>query len=227
MAPARARHGVFAVATGSALLAVVMVVCVVVLAACSGGSGGSRPAAASSPAASRGSSSAAAPPAPASSAGSSPAATSAPTTAEPTDPTATVAEVPVTTAPAAPLGASVTSGGVVVSLGAITSVTAVGQLPGEVGGPAVRVPVTLRNDTGGPVDTDLVVVTLADAAGDPAGPVTSDPSAQPLRGVLAAGASATGTYVFTLPTDDRSGVALTVSYSTQAPVVLFTGTIAS
>ena len=66
---------------------------------------------------------------------------------------------------------------------------------------------------------------MTDAAGNPAGPIAADPSA-PLSGVLDPGATKSGTYVFTVPADQRNPVTVTVNYSAGAPTLVFTGQVA-
>jgi hypothetical protein len=43
------------------------------------------------------------------------------------------------------------------------------------------------------------------------------------RGPLAAGATATGKYAFTIPAADRDQVTLTFKYSADTPTAVFTG----
>lgn len=137
-----------------------------------------------------------------------------------------VPTAPVSTAPAVPIGTPATVGGVTVSIGAVTAFTGAAVAPGELGGPAVAVPVTLRNGTGAAVSAAGVVVDLVRADGSPASPLTGDPAA-PVSGTVAPGASVTGVYAFTLAADARSAVSITVSYRTGVPVASFTGSVAS
>lgn len=147
-------------------------------------------------------------------------------TATPSGGLSEVPSLPVTTAPAVPLSSPATVAGVTVSLGTIAAFTGTGVLPGEVAGPAVAVPVTLRNGTGAPVSADDVVVDLVGASGAPAAPLSSPP-ANPLTGTVAPGASVSGTYTFTVPTSERSNVSITVTYRAGVPVARFTGPVPS
>jgi hypothetical protein len=45
-------------------------------------------------------------------------------------------------------------------------------------------------------------------------------------GELAPGASGEGTYVFSIPTEDRADVAVRVNYSPPEPTVIFQGSLA-
>ena len=112
--------------------------------------------------------------------------------------------------------------GVTATVSAIEPVTAEASLPGEVGGPGVAITVEITNGSAGAVDLDAVTVDLTDASGASATPITP-PEPEELSGSVAPGESAQGRYVFSLPTDDRAGATLRVSYSADAPSVLFTG----
>ena len=108
----------------------------------------------------------------------------------------------------------------VVSLEAIDA-TAVGV--GNIAGPALRATVRLTSATSEPVDLDLVSVTLTHGAdGTPASPL-DDPSRAPFAGMLEAGETADGVYVFTVPEDDRDAVTVTVGYRAGAPFLVLSG----
>ena len=190
---------------------------VLALAAC--GSGGVTPAPSASAATSSAAPSSAAPTAPA-----TPTTTAAAPAA--TGGLSEVPTVPVTTAPAVPVSSPATVDGVTVTLGRVTAFTGAAQVPGELGGPAVAVPVTLRNGTGAAVSAGDVVVDLVGADGSPASPFTSGP-AKPLSGTVAPGATVSGVYAFTLGQDARTGVSVTVSLRAGTPVALFTGSVAA
>ena len=136
-----------------------------------------------------------------------------------------VPEAPVTTAPAVGLTDTADFGDrVTARITQVAAVQATATLPGEVSGPAVAVTVEITNSSAETVGLDSVTLTLTDAAGNPASPIAADPST-PLSGVLAAGAAATGTYVFTVPADQRNPVTVTVSYSSGAPTLVFSGQV--
>lgn len=138
----------------------------------------------------------------------------------------TVAEVELTTnAPVAVTDTADYGNGVTVALTTLDSITTTAELPGEIAGPGVAVTVQIVNSGGDAIDLGAVVVDLADAAGTPALPMTTSPAA-PFSGSLAAGGTASGVYVFTLPTGYTAPVTISVSYSVDAPVVVFTGDIA-
>jgi hypothetical protein len=96
------------------------------------------------------------------------------------------------------------------------------QGPGEIAGPAVRFTIRITNTTGKPADLSHTVVNAyygADAS--PAQPLTIGTAAFPAS--LADGASATGTFVFTIPDSARASVVVTVDTSVANPVVAFKG----
>jgi len=140
-----------------------------------------------------------------------------------------VPEVPVTTAPAVALTDTADFGGQVSArISQVSAVQATATLPGEISGPAVAVTVQITNGSGQAIGLDAVTVTMADAGGNPATAISVNPAdpSGPLQGALSAGASASGTYVFTVPADQRNPVTVTVNYSSGAPTVVFTGQVA-
>jgi hypothetical protein len=137
-----------------------------------------------------------------------------------------VPEAPVSTAP--PVGLTDTAdfgGQVSARIAQVNAVQATATLPGEVSGPAVAVTLEITNSSAQAIGLDSVTATLTDAAGNPASPIAADPSA-PLSGVLDPGATNSGTYVFTVPADQRNPVTVTVNYSAGAPTLVFTGQVA-
>lgn len=115
--------------------------------------------------------------------------------------------------------------GVTVTLAALDSITTTAELPGEIAGPGVAVTVRVVNAGSAAIDLSNVVVDLQDAAGTPAIPISTSP-ATPFTGSLAAGATADGVYVFTLPASYTGPATVSVTYTVDAPVVVFTGDIA-
>jgi hypothetical protein len=109
--------------------------------------------------------------------------------------------------------------------------------PGQVSGPGLRLVIQVSNGTGKPVGLDNAVVTIADARGTPGVAMLITPAGSgddaghpgpsnfsyPLRGVLAPGHKASGTYVFTVPAGYRTPVTVNFSYAGGGPVVLFKG----
>ena len=204
-------------------LALLVVAAVVVLVVTGGGGSSSsadrRPAASSSSAPATGSAAGSTAPA------SGSAGSASPLTPTPTGPTSNADEGPAAL-PAVALDASAAVGnGVVATLPGIEGIQAQATGPGNIAGPALRVTVQITNGTNQSVGLDGVAVNLylgADRA--PASPV-DDPSMRPFTGALAAGQSATGVYVFTVPADARDAVTVEVGYQAGAPLLEFTGPV--
>jgi hypothetical protein len=115
-------------------------------------------------------------------------------------------------------------GQVAIRVTELAAITATAELPGEVAGPAVAITIDINNGSAAPIGLDSVTVDLTDGDGNPALPMSTDPS-KPFSGVVAAGEQRTAVYVFTAPVDARDDMSLTVNYSTGAPTVLFVGTL--
>lgn len=114
--------------------------------------------------------------------------------------------------------------GVTVRLSSIQPVEAEAKIPGETSGPAVRITVSITNGSDAPVDLGNVSVVLTGAGGTPTATVTN-PDIPPLSGSVAPGASASGTYTFTIPAANRDDTVLTVKYAAAVPTAAFTGSL--
>lgn len=115
--------------------------------------------------------------------------------------------------------------GVAVSLDSVEKITTTSDLPGEIAGPGVAMTFTIRNDGDAAIDLSAVVVDVVDSNGVSAIGMTASPAA-PFGGELPAGQQATGVYVVTFPQNFADPATISVTYSAQAPVVTFTGTLA-
>lgn len=135
----------------------------------------------------------------------------------------TVASRPRKTLPPLPLSRKAEFGtGVTAKIVSIDAVQAEAHGPGEVAGPGLKIVVEVTNGTAKAISLDAVVITVYDSEDRP-GVQMSMSGSDPMRGSLAAGKSAKGTYVFTLSPDHRNPVTVNFSYSSEAPVVLFVG----
>lgn len=108
------------------------------------------------------------------------------------------------------------------TVASMTAVQGDAQGPGEIAGPAVKFVVAITNTTGKPFNLQNTVVNAyygADAT--PAEPLLSEGGAFPK--LLKDGDSATGTFVFTIPQEQRGTVLVTVDTAVQNPVVAFRG----
>jgi len=111
--------------------------------------------------------------------------------------------------------------GVTVSLGALEAVDGEANAPGETAGPAVRFTVTIVNDSDASIDLSTVVVTAYSGADRvPAEPLT-EPGAVPFESEVAAGDTATATFVYTVPVEQRDDVTIIVDYQAGVPAAVF------
>lgn len=116
--------------------------------------------------------------------------------------------------------------GVTVSVTRFESVQGEGRGPGETSGPAVRVTLTIENETDDEVDVSRALPTMYYGADDaPAGDLSA-PGVRPITGTVAPGGSVSGRYVFAVPTDERDDVRIDFTYDLSAPKAIFSGSVA-
>lgn len=129
--------------------------------------------------------------------------------------------------PAVPLDARGEVGnGVSATLASIEAIDAEARGPGQIAGPALRFTVAIQNGTAEDIVLDSVSVNAYHGAEyTPASPL-DDPSRSEFRGTLAAGGTAEGVYVFSVPADARDLVTLEVGYTAGAPLLVFSGPVA-
>lgn len=138
---------------------------------------------------------------------------------------ADVPDAPAELKPAKPGEVVQGEDGMRVALTRIEAVTGDAVQPGEVAGPAIRVTVTVTNETKSQFNTSsLVVNAFTGKARKPAGTLVS-PGGVPFFGRLAPGESTYGVYLFSIPFDQRDDVTITVDYSTKAAMVVFRGKV--
>ena len=132
---------------------------------------------------------------------------------------------PVKTKKAVPLDKTGDFGtGLTVRLSKIAAVEGKATAPGEIAGPAVKVTVVARNRADKAVDLNGVVVFFAFGKDrSPASELTD--GARPLKGRIAPDDSRTGTYIYSVPKDERENVRVEISYSGKAPTVAFEGPV--
>jgi hypothetical protein len=146
-------------------------------------------------------------------------------TPEPTGPTENVDEPPPALAEVPLDGAAAVGNGIVATLPQIEAIQGSATGPGNIAGPALRVTVRIENGTGEAVALGGVAVNMYyGPERTPASPL-DDPSRRSFDGMLAAGESADGVYVFSIPEDARSTVVIEVGYQAGAPLLLFTGPV--
>ena len=112
--------------------------------------------------------------------------------------------------------------GVTVRVKSLDGVEAEASLPGEVAGPGVRAELEVYNASTAAVDLSTVVVNLAYGA-DRTPANTFSTGTSPFPTSVAAGATTTGVYVFSVPADAQGDLRLTFDYAVDVPVVVFEG----
>ncbi|MEN0128931.1 MAG: hypothetical protein AAGC49_05775 [Brevundimonas sp.] len=105
----------------------------------------------------------------------------------------------------------------------IESVTGEAALPGEVGGPSLRVTVVVQNDTGKTLDTSTAVINLY--YGKDRTPAVSllEPGAVAFPAEVRDGRAAEAKAVFNVPVDQRDDIGIELDLGVGHTVVLFTG----
>jgi hypothetical protein len=143
-------------------------------------------------------------------------------------PASVLAAAPQLPANLPPVGlgqASDYANGVTARLVSITPMNATARGRGEISGPALAVAVELTNGGSSPVTLDAIGVNAYSGSdGAPAVPML-DGATQPLHGTLDAGRSMTATYVFAVPTAQRTDLTVTVSQGAgrEATTAVFSG----
>jgi hypothetical protein len=108
-----------------------------------------------------------------------------------------------------------------VTVGTPKAVHVTARGPGEVGGSAIAVTVSVRNTSSKAFDLGGLVVNAAyGSAATPAPPTDADP-ASPLTGRLPPAGRASGTYVFTAPASALSRLRVEVSSDAAARILVF------
>ncbi len=105
----------------------------------------------------------------------------------------------------------------------MTAVQGVANGPGEIAGPAVRFTITLTNTTGEPIDLSTTVVNAYYGSDRTPADSLDGPGGSAFTKTLADGGTATGSYVFSIPEDERGTVEITIDTSVANSVVAFTG----
>jgi len=124
----------------------------------------------------------------------------------------------------APFGAEATpEPGVTVTVTSVEKVTGEANVPGEVGGPALRFAVELTNGTGKVLDLRTVVVNAYYGQDrTPATPLLK-PGGKPFEAEVAADESALAVFVFTIPPEFQDEVELEIDPGVGSPIIIFAG----
>jgi hypothetical protein len=117
--------------------------------------------------------------------------------------------------------------GLTLKITSVASVAGVAIAPGDVSGPSIQVRMLVTNSTSQSVTLSNVVVNAYYGADHkPASPLPK-PGGRAFPSVLAAGKSATGVFVFSIPKDLRKLVTISFDYSVKTTVVVFQGSAPS
>lgn len=108
----------------------------------------------------------------------------------------------------------------------VVDVTSSGTGPGQISGqPSVALTLQLRNDSATAITVDNAIVNASYAPDSTPASAVDGPPAQPFRGSVPPAGVTSGVYVFALPPEARRQVSISVSYSADQPVVVFTGSL--
>jgi hypothetical protein len=118
----------------------------------------------------------------------------------------------------APAGESVT-----VALSDLEAVEGEASTPGEIGGPSLRFTVTFTNEGDSAYSLTGAVTNVY--YGDEQIPAIelAEPGGSDFPSEVAPGKSATGTFVYNVPADERDQVRITVDYDAAEPALVFEG----
>jgi hypothetical protein len=160
--------------------------------------------------------------------GTNPSSSPTPTGGASVDPTPSASPSVDPSVPAAPVPidqSAAISPGLTAAITKFEAVQGVAKTPGEVSGPSVRTTVTITNSTSAKVSLATTVVTAYYGDGQTPALELSEPGGSPLPNELAAGQSATGVYIFTIPVDQRAKVRIMVDYSVTVQPLVFEGAV--
>lgn len=155
----------------------------------------------------------------------------APPAAEPAapgpDPAASYAQLATVEQPVAPpVDISATTAvteGITAKVEKLEAVQGEAKGIGEIAGPAIRFTVTVTNGTAEAVPLANAIVNVSAGADDAPASQLSGPNTVAFPESVAAGGSASGTFVFSVPVEQRDSVKIYLNYSVAAPVAAFAG----
>lgn len=96
---------------------------------------------------------------------------------------------------------------------------------GEISGPAIRITVTIANESDREITVPTAVISVMYGKQQAPAISLSNPGVDPLPTVLAAKSTASGKYVFAVPPDERGAVRVSVAYSASVPTLVFKGAV--
>jgi hypothetical protein len=116
--------------------------------------------------------------------------------------------------------------GLVVKIVGITSVQSQARAPGDIAGPALRVELEATNRSNHPISLESAQVGVEYGADRTPASINSGPGTKRFAPSLAPQKTSTAAYVFRVPPDQRDPVRVVVSYSLDAPTIVFEGSTA-
>ena len=127
-------------------------------------------------------------------------------------------------APPVPLAATkVVKSGVSATITELVAVEGEATGIGEIAGPAIRFKVTVVNDTGAEISLDPAVINVSYGADDAPASTLSGPGTVPFPATVAPGTSASGVFVYGVPTDARNVVKIYLNLDAATPIAAFEG----
>lgn len=144
----------------------------------------------------------------------------------PSGPATAGAPVPAPTAPSIPLEAKASPApGVTIAVGQFEAVDGEAERAGDVAGPAIRFTVSVSNATADPLSLSASLVNLYYGSDVVPAAELNKPGGMALPESVAPGATGSGTFVFTVPEDERDRVFITMDYLIGSPVIAFEGAV--
>lgn len=139
---------------------------------------------------------------------------------------AALAAVPQPIAAPVPLEKAATVGsGLSVKVVGITAVQGTAEGIGEIAGPALQFSVEVANNSAQELPADSISLTLEYGKNNTPAAKLSGPGASDFPAVIAKDKSASGTFVFNVPVDERQQVRILVSLNASTPIAAFEGAV--
>lgn len=113
--------------------------------------------------------------------------------------------------------------GVTATISTMESVQGEARGIGEIAGPALRFTLTITNDTDKVLSMASALVNVTFGADESPAAELSGPGTRAFPGSVAAGATATAVYVFSVPPDSRDDVRIYFNLEAETPIASFAG----
>jgi hypothetical protein len=113
--------------------------------------------------------------------------------------------------------------GLTASISKLEAVKGEANGPGEVAGPAIRFVLTLTNSSDKELPLDTTVVNAYYGKAETPATQLEKPGGHALPASVKAGGKATGTFIYSIPPNQRNDVLITVDYSVDVSLLAFRG----